>query len=215
MLVFKLIIFDLDGTLVNSYPAIIASTKHALVKLGLPTHSAEAIRRAVGRGDRELIESFVNTGNIEQALRLYRTHHRGALEKKTYWMPYAWQLLRYLKKNGYTVAIASNRPRAFVDIILGHLHVERYFDYILCKDQIAFGKPHPSIINKIIKQLKVPKKRVLYVGDMTIDVRTGKRANVATCAVATGSNSFSELRGERPSFLFRDLSSLIAMLKHK
>lgn len=207
-----LIIFDLDGTLVNSYPAIIASTNYTLRKIGLPIQRVDRIRRAVGWGDRELIAAFVDSANVEKALVMYRRHHRKALQEKCAFMPHARRLLHYLKKRGYRIAIASNRPRRFLNIILKYLHIEGVFDYVLCKDQISFGKPHPSILNKIIKQLIVEKKSVLYVGDMAIDVRTGKRAQVATCAIATGSNSFVELKRENPDFLYRNLSPLFTIL---
>lgn len=208
MRTFQLIIFDLDGTLVNSYPAIIASTNYVLKRLGVPAQSDAVIRRAVGRGDKELIASFVNKKNRTSALAMYRQHHRGSLRTKSFLMPHARRLLRYLTRRGYRLAIASNRPRAFVDRILKHLRIEGLFESVLCKDQVAFGKPHPNIINRIIKQFKVCKQRVLYVGDMAIDVKTGKRAAVATCAIATGSSSFAELRGAHPDFLYRNLSPL-------
>ena len=208
----KLIIFDVDGTLVNSYPAIIASMNYALRKRGLPTQRDDRIRRAVGWGDRELVAAFVDRSDIDKTLALYRQHHKHSLRVEIAFMPYARQLLRHLKKRGYKVAIASNRPRRFLAILLTSLRIEKLFDYVLCKDQISFGKPHPSILNKIIKQLSVPKKNVLYVGDMAIDVKTGKRANVATCAVATGSSSFAELRHAHPDFLYRDLSPLLTIL---
>lgn len=208
-----LIIFDVDGTLVNSYPAIIASVHYTLQKTGLPLLRADRIRRAVGWGDRQLIAAFVGRKGIDKALALYRQHHKRSLREKIAFMPYARRLLTYLKKRGYIIAIASNRPRRFLSILLRRLRIEQLFDYVLCKDQIGFGKPHPSILNKIVKHLRVPKKNVLYVGDMVIDVETGKRAGVRTCAVATGSNTFRELRRARPDFLYRDLSSLFTLLE--
>ena len=121
-------------------------------------------------------------------------------------MPYAKELLVYLNKKGYKLAIASNRPAKFSDILLRYLKIKIFFDYVLCKDQIKFGKPHPSILNKIMQKLKISPKQTLYVGDMAIDVRTGKRAKTKTFAVRTGSSSYSELKKERPDFLSKDLS---------
>lgn len=147
---FRLIIFDLDGTLVNSYPAIISSTNYTLEKLGFRKQTAKVIKKAVGWGDKQLLYPFVGSKNLDKALGIYRKHHSKSLQRLTFFMPYAKRLLLYLNKRGYKLAIASNRPHKFTDLLLRHLGIKRLFDYVLCKDQIKFGKPHPSILNKII-----------------------------------------------------------------
>jgi phosphoglycolate phosphatase len=209
---FKLIIFDLDGTLVNSYPAIISSTNYTLQKLGLNKRSDYVIKRAVGRGDKALLIPFSGKRNLRAALSIYRKHHQTSLKKMTKFMPYAKKLLDYLHNKGYKLAVASNRPAKFSDIILKHLNIKKFFDYVLCKDEIRFGKPHPSILNKVMHKLNVSRGNTLYVGDMAIDVRTGRRARVKTFAVTTGSSSLLELRKERPDFIGRDLSRLFKIL---
>ena len=135
-----------------------------------------------------------------------------SLRQKATFMPGAKRLLSYLHKKGYKLAIASNRPSRFSDILLRHLKIKRLFSYVLCKDQIRFGKPHPSILNKIIQKIKINKQRVLYVGDMAIDVCTGRRAKVKTFAVTTGSSSLIELKKEKPDFISKDLSRLFKIL---
>jgi phosphoglycolate phosphatase len=209
---FKLIIFDLDGTLVNSYPAIISSVNYTLKNLNLNRQSADVIRGGVGWGDQALLLPFVGKKNLKHALIAYRNHHKKSLVEKTSFMPYAKRLLVYLNKKGYKLAIASNRPAKFTEILLRHLNIKRFFDYVLCKDQIKFGKPHPSILNKIMHKLKVSRKEALYVGDMAIDVRTGRRAGVEAFAVTTGSSSVRELRQEKPDFLSKDLSRLFNII---
>ncbi|MBL7130062.1 MAG: HAD family hydrolase [Candidatus Omnitrophica bacterium] len=212
MFKFKLIIFDLDGTLVNSYPAIICSTNYTLQKLNLRKQSIEAIKKAVGWGDKTLLIPFVGKKNLKLALKIYHKHHKKSLREKTTFMPYAKRLLVYLNKKKYKLAVASNRPAKFSDILLKHLNIKEFFDYVLCKDQIKFGKPHPSILNKIMQKLKVSRQKVLYVGDMAIDVRTARRAKVKTFAVVTGSSSFMELKKESPDFINKDLSKLFQIL---
>lgn len=204
----------MDGTLVDSYPAIIESTNFTLRALGLPVQDGTTIRRAVGWGDKELLRHFMPGSRLRQGLALYRRHHKDSLKKKCTWMPGAQRLMACLRRCGYVLAIASNRPRRFLDIILRHLGACGYFSHILCKDQLSFGKPHPSILNKIIAAAGVPKEGVLYVGDMVVDVHTAQRAGVASCAVGTGSSSLQELRQSEPTFLFRDLSGLFSLLKN-
>ena len=209
---FKLIIFDIDGTLVNSYPAIISSVNYTLKKLRLRKRSKTAIKRAVGWGDKALLLPFVGKKYVGRALEIYRGHHQRSLIEKSLFMPYAKRLLVYLKRQGYKLAIASNRPRKFSNILLKHLKIDSLFDYILCKDEIKFGKPHPSILKKIMQKLNTSSCETFYVGDMAIDVMTGRRAKVKTFAVATGSSSFSELKKERPDYLSRSLAKLFKIL---
>ena len=129
-------------------------------------------------------------------------------------MPAAQELLRCLKKEGKKLAIASNRPARFTKIILKSLDASKFFDKVLCADQLRFGKPNPLILHKLIKVFGVSKQDVLYVGDMVIDVQTGKRAGVATAAVSTGSSTPSELKKARPTYLFKDLAALKGECQH-
>lgn len=209
---FQLIVFDLDGTLVNSYPAIISSVNYTLRRFGLNGRSDSAIKRAVGWGDKALLVPFFGKQRLSAALKIYRKHHKKSLREKSEFMPQAKRLLGYLDKKGYKLAVASNRPHRFSNILLKHLKIKKCFDYVLCKDQIKFGKPHPSILNKIMRRLKVSKESTLYVGDMAIDVRTGRRAKVKTFAVTTGSSTIIELGREKPDFISRNLSKLFKIL---
>lgn len=209
---FKLIIFDLDGTLANSYAAIISSVNYTLKKFDLRPRREDIIRKSVGWGDGALLFPFVGRKNLKAALGIYRKHHKKSLKEKTTFMPFAKRLLAYLDKKGYKLAAASNRPAKFSDILLRRLHIKRYFDFVLCKDQIKFGKPHPNILKRIMQRLKASNKETLYVGDMAIDVRTGRRAKVKTFAVVTGSSSLRELKREKPDFLSKDLSKLFNIL---
>lgn len=204
----KLIIFDLDGTLVDAYQAIISSFNFTMTALGYRTETDEVIKRAVGWGDTKLLEPFVSRKDLKIALSVYRRHHLRSLKAHVRWLPEAKELLICLKKKDKKVAIASNRPKRFTKIILKSLGASKFFDKVLCADQLKFGKPHPLILLRLIKALGVPKRDVLYVGDMVIDVVTGKRAGVETAAVSTGSSALQELKRARPTYLFKDLAEL-------
>jgi len=97
----KLIIFDLDGTLVDAYAAINSSFNYVMRKLGLKPQRADSIRRSVGWGDANLLKPYVPEKNLKRALSLYRKHHKYSLLKHTHLYPHALPLLRYLKAKGY------------------------------------------------------------------------------------------------------------------
>lgn len=208
----KLVIFDLDGTLVDAYPAITSSVNHTLKSLGHPAADKSAIRKSVGWGDENLLKAFIPEKELKNALSVYRKDHAGSLLRGSRLLPGAGKVLSYLKKKGYLLGIASNRPTRFSMIIIRHLGLNKYFDLILCADKLKYIKPHPQILQKILKGLKVSPAEALYIGDMYIDVRTGKAACVRTIAVATGSSSLKELKRERPLRLIRKISSLTELL---
>ena len=146
----KLVIFDLDGTLVDAYEAIFRSFNHTMKALGLKNRSRLTVRKAVGRGDGLLLKPFVEPEFLNEALRIYRRHHSFSLIKYARLFPGARKVLRALKKRGLKLAVASNRPTRYSWILIRHLELHRYFDYVLCADRLAHRKPHPEILKNIM-----------------------------------------------------------------
>lgn len=204
----RLIIFDLDGTLVDAYPAITASFNFTMIQLGYPKMPSLIIRRAVGWGDRNLLKPFVKKADLEKAVRLYRQHHRRALLQGSRLLPGVKQTIAFLKKQGFRLAIASNRPTRFSAIMVRHLGIKKHFSYMLCADVLSRGKPHPGILLKIIRHFGIKRQDALYVGDMTIDAQAGRRAGIRTAIVTTGSHPEEEIRKEKPFLIIRKISEL-------
>lgn len=208
----KLVIFDLDGTLIDAYPAIISSFNYTMRKLHYPAQGALTIRRAVGWGDENLLKPFVNKKDILPALSVYRRHHASALIKESRLFLAVGRLLAYLKNKGYLLAVASNRPSRFSWILIRHLKLSRYFDYVLCADKLKRGKPHPDIIKKIMQKLGRKPQETIYVGDMVIDAQAGRRAKVKTIIVTTGSSTRKEIKRENPCRIITSISKLLKIL---
>ncbi|HTZ11074.1 MAG TPA: HAD-IIIA family hydrolase [Candidatus Margulisiibacteriota bacterium] len=208
----KLIIFDLDGTLINAYPAIISSLNFTLAKFKLPLQSDHTIRRAVGWGDDLLLKPFIGKNNLTKALYLYRRHHQKALLEESFLFPRAKMVLRLLRQRGFKIAVASNRPSRFSRILIRHLGLKKYFDYVLCADVLKHRKPHPLILQRIMRHFSVEPKDTLYVGDMNIDAQAGRRAGVKTVIVTTGSSDPAEIKKEKPGFVIKDISALLKLL---
>lgn len=208
----KLIIFDLDGTLADAYPAITQSFNYTMKKLNYPAQNALVIRKAVGWGDANLLEPFVKRQDLKIALDTYRRHHKASLLKRSRLFPGAKRVLDYLKNKGYKLAVASNRPTKFSWILIRKLKLKRYFDYVLCADKLRHIKPDPEILNKIIHRFAVGKKQALYVGDMTIDAQAGRRAKVNTIIVTTGSSSKEEIIKEKPYLIIMKIADLLKIL---
>jgi phosphoglycolate phosphatase len=208
----KLVIFDLDGTLVNAYPAVARSVNYTLKAVGFAPRSHTEIKHSVGAGDRQLMVTFVGEKLADGALSIYRPHHAKILKSQgmVRFLPGALGVLKSLKSNGYKIAIASNRPTRFTRIILNVLGVLKLFDCVLCADHAKRPKPYPDMLWAIAKRLGVDKADVLYVGDMIIDVKCARAAGIRMVATATGSNSKKELKSLKPWRIIGRMSQLKA-----
>ncbi len=214
----RLIIFDLDGTLVNAYPAVSQSVNFSLTQLGFKKRSHADIKRSVGWGDRHLMAGFVGEALADKAIRLYRPHHTRALAVKggVSFLAGTKALLSFLKKQGFLLAIASNRPLRFTRLILTTLGIDQYFSVVACADKAPRPKPYPDMLLMSVDKLKVTKAQTLYVGDMTIDVNTGKNAGIRTVAVTTGSSSLKELKTLKPHAIINRIGQIKnVLLKEK
>ena len=209
----KLIIFDLDGTLIDAYAAICSSFNYVMRKLGLKPKSSRLIRRLVGWGDANLLKPYVLEHDLERSLRLYRNHHKLSLLRQSRLYPHVRMLLRQLKARGCKLAVASNRPSKFSFILLKHLCIINFFDYVLCADKLKYGKPNPEILNKIIKRFALKKSQVLYVGDMVIDAQAGRRAKVKPIIVTSGSSGIAEIKKEHPFKIISGVRQLARMVR--
>lgn len=208
----KLIIFDLDGTLVDAYPAIIKSFNYTMRMLKFPRQSALIIRQAVGWGDENLLKPFIKRQDLKKALLIYRRHHKSALLKGARLFPRADKILTYLKNKGYKLAVASNRPMHFSWILIRQLGLEKYFDFVLCADKLRHIKPHPEILNRIMQRFSRERKDTIYIGDMTIDAQAGRRAGIKTIIVTTGSSTKAEIKKENPYRIIPKISDLLKIL---
>jgi phosphoglycolate phosphatase len=205
---YKLVIFDLDGTLVDAYQAVSKSLNYTLTSFDLSPIDDETIKRSVGWGDRNLISRFVPANTLEKALKIYRRHHAKTLHQGVSFLPHAKRVLEALDKNGYKLAVASNRPTKFTKIILKELNALIYFDKVLCADKVKRGKPAPDILLNIMKTLRCKPQETLYVGDMMIDAEAGTRAGIKTVAVLTGSCKRKDITPYKPYKIIKSIKDI-------
>jgi phosphoglycolate phosphatase len=205
---FRAVIFDFDGTLADSYPAIAASVNHVRGIHGLPPLGEVEVRRHVGRGPHYLLEHTVSVGDIEANIAAYRAHHPSVLRSGTHLMPGAADALHNLHARGLRLGICSNKPVDFTRELVAYLGVESYLDLLLGPEDVPRPKPAPDMLRLALTRLHVEAKQALYVGDMTVDIQTARSAGVSVWVVPTGSDEVETLRKARPDRLLHDLSEL-------
>lgn len=194
----KLIIFDLDGTLLNSIEDIAFSTNFALAKHNFPTHEVEAYRYFVGNGVTSLIEKALpetaRTKDIISMVRLEFVDHY-ATQAATFTKPYPGiaDLLTRLSREGYMQGVASNKMhKATVSLVKRYFPDVVFFNVLGQREGIPV-KPNPQILEEIISNAGVQKNEVLYVGDSGVDVATANNAKVPFAGVLWGFRPQEEL----------------------
>ncbi len=209
----KLVIFDLDGTLIDAYAAVYRSLNHVMRQIHRPRVGHAMVKRSVGWGDRNLLGRFVGSAELGQALAIYRRHHDATLESGVRFLPGAKQAIRQLKSKGYILSVASNRTTRSAEIILKYLKVRGYFDCVVCGDQLKRFKPHPQILKHILKKTSLTPGEAIYIGDMAIDVETGHRAKIKTIAVVSGSSQRAEILQAKPLQVIENLRPVVSLIE--
>jgi 2-phosphoglycolate phosphatase len=188
------VVFDLDGTLVDSYEAIGASVNAARETFGLPPLLADDVRRRVGRGLESLMEDVVGRERAAEGVAVFRARYAEIFPALTSALPGAVETLRELRRRGYRLAVASNKPARFGEPILERLGMRGFLDAVEGPDTAGSTKPHPAMIERCLREMGVASSETIYVGDMVLDVETGERAGIDVVLVGGGSSSLDDLR---------------------
>ena len=202
----KLVIFDLDGTLLNTIADLALSTNYALDKLGYPTHEMEAYNFMVGNGINKLFERALPEGEKteENVLRVrkefvpfYDVHN--ADESRPYsGIP---ELLSHLQDAGIQIAVASNKYQAATQKLISHYFPSIHFTTVFGQRDGVNVKPDPTIVFDILKIANIEKDDVLYVGDSGVDMQTAANAGVTACGVTWGFRPRTELKEFNPAYI--------------
>ena len=188
------IVFDLDGTLVDSYEAITESLNHARARCGLTALECGVVRQRVGHGLERLIAELVGPDHVESGVRLFRERYEEVYIARTLPLAGARRALSTLSAGGYRMSVATNKPARFASAILRSLEMDPPFDCIAGPDVVASHKPEPEMIRYCLRRMDVDRASSLYVGDMVLDVESAARAGVPVVLVEGGSSSAGELR---------------------
>ena len=187
----KLVIFDLDGTLLNTIDDLATGANHALAVLGYPTHDAATIRSFVGNGINKLLERALPEGEKteENILRMrsvfipYYDEHNADLTAPYEGIP---ELLVRLQNDGVQLAVASNKYQAATEKLVAHFFPNINFVKVLGQRSDVPIKPDPAIVTDILKVAGVGQDAVLYVGDSGVDMLTALNAQVDAVGVTWG-----------------------------
>jgi phosphoglycolate phosphatase len=184
------LIFDLDGTLVDSLQGIATALNHALRLSALPPHSLEAVRGFIGNGARILIERGVPAGSpellIDQVEQAFKAKYEIAWPQGTSPYPGINRLLETLQERGATLAVLSNKPHAFTVAMVARIFPGIRFGVVLGQRAGIPHKPEPGGALEIAAQLGIAPECCCIIGDSTMDIETAKNAKMKAIAVTWG-----------------------------
>jgi phosphoglycolate phosphatase len=209
------VVFDLDGTLVDSRADIADATNYALNHCGLPTLSEEEIGKFVGDGAKNLILRAANVGAdaaiVEPLLATFLDYYASHACIKTTFMPGAREALDALRP--LPLALLTNKPRQPTVALLDALRVRESFRHVIAGGDLAVMKPDPEPLLGIARRLDVEPSSLVMVGDGPQDIECGKAAGAWTVGVAGGIADLDRLKASRPDRLIDSLRDLPDLLR--
>ena len=216
------VIFDLDGTLVDSAGDLVNSINAMLAILKIETFSSDIIHHWVGNGAKMLVERALS-GQLEidndldeeycaKALAIFLEHYKNNVCVDTRLYEGVAQTLNTLKERGYNLHIVTNKPLMFVEPILKTLAIDHCFDTVLGADSLAKKKPDPMPLNHICKVHDVAIECCVMVGDSQNDILAANAIDMDSIAVTYGYNYGKDIREHKPTVVCDHFSELLDYL---
>ncbi len=212
----KTVIFDLDGTLLDSIEDIASSMNKVLESLQLPTHKIEDYKYFVGGGVDILVENALSNQSKEikdEVTKRFKIEYDGKLHSKT--LPYdgIYELLDKLKKLDINLAVLSNKPHEFTVSYVNHFFKNYNFKEIHGQKKDVPKKPDPKAALDIVKCLDSSCENTYFIGDTKIDMQTAKSANMTAIGVLWGFRDEKELRDFGADFIVSNPLEILKIIK--
>ena len=215
----KVIIFDLDGTLIDSSPDLALAINHMLKTLNRETFSSDTIHYWVGNGAEILvkralsgsatIDESIEEDRWKEALKIFLAFYAKNLAVETVTYPHVRETLQSLKGYGYKLTIVTNKPFAFVEPILKELKLLEFFELILGGDSLEKKKPDPMLLLHVCKEMDISVKEAVMIGDSKNDILAGNACNMQTIGLTYGYNYGEDIGVYNPSIVFDDFADIL------
>ncbi|MGN0335841.1 MAG: HAD family hydrolase [Lachnospiraceae bacterium] len=212
---YETVIFDLDGTLLNTLEDLADAVNHVMRVNGFAEHTLDEVRRFVGNGIRKLMERAVPEGlseeKFERVFEQFREYYTGHCQIRTCAYDGISELLKGLKEEGYAMAIVSNKNHAAV-AELNRIYFQKYITTAIGQKDGIRKKPAPDTVVQALKELGKTKETAIYVGDSEVDYQTAVNTGMDCCLVEWGFRTKTELADCEPQIRIRKPEELMKYL---
>ncbi|UGB30314.1 pyrophosphatase PpaX [Metabacillus sp. B2-18] len=205
------LLFDLDGTLINTNELIIESFLHTLHSYYPNQYKREDVLPFIGP---TLYDTFnsINAEKVEEMVKVYRkfNHEQHDVLVKEY--ETVFETVKTLKEKGFKLGIVTTKIRATVNMGLTLTKLDQFFDVVVTLDDVENAKPHPEPVLKALEQLGSKPEEAIMVGDNHHDVEAGKNAGTKTAGVAWSIKGRDYISSHNPDYLLETMSDLLPIV---
>ncbi len=208
---FDLIIFDWDGTLINSIDWIVHCLQQAAIDCACPPPETQAAKNVIGLSINKAMHSLfpeIDEQRLKQLISSYSKNYFSKAMNRDDLFPGVYNMLIKLKDQGYQLAVATGKTRAELIEVLEATGTEHLFCVTRCAEETA-SKPDPLMLHEIISHTQAAKERVLMVGDSIHDLQMAVNASISSIAVSCGANSASSLQAYQPLLCLEQPTELL------
>ncbi|MBE9505100.1 MAG: HAD family hydrolase [Proteobacteria bacterium] len=206
------VIFDLDGTLIDSFEAIREGFNATLPYYGLDTLSLSETKALVGKPLEDTFCDLIGEENANKATAIFRKKYREVFLDMTLPLPHAVETVTTLHNRRYHLAVATNKFGPYSRDIINHLGLDDMIAPVVGDGDGVKRKPEPDMLKKLLIDMSMTEKEAVFVGDSPIDIETGKKAGVKTIAVSTGYHSREMLEEAGAETVIGNLSLLVNLI---
>jgi phosphoglycolate phosphatase len=212
-----LVIFDWDGTLMDSTARIVSCCQKAALEVNLPVPEAEAVRQIIGLNLTRSFQILFPTANENDKNRLNQSYRDLYINTDTTPSPVfegAVELLTQLQSNGIKLAVATGKARLGLDRVMGISNLGDFFDDSICADE-STGKPHPDMLHILLDRFKMDVAQAVMIGDTEHDLEMAHNAEMQSVGVSHGAHSVAQLKKWKPLSILDHLMELPKVLSVK
>lgn len=218
---FDLVMFDLDGTLVETAPEILDAVNDALRQFNLPSVTQKMVDDWIGHGTLELLvkalaqvtqsssDAVRGSAMLDQAVAVYNKAYQARCGTRSHLYPQVRETLLALQQQGAKLAVVTNKEARYTQVVLDAHRLSDLFDVVISGDTFATKKPTPVGVAHCLERFGVAHERALLVGDSSIDVATARAAGVPVWMLPYGYNMGEPVQACAPDRIIQDLSELL------
>jgi len=218
---YDLILFDLDGTLIETAPEIADAVNDTLLQFGYAPASQQQITDWIGHGTRELLiqalaqathasaEAVRGSAQFATLEAAFGEHYMRRCGSRSQLYPQVRATLTALRAAGVRLALVTNKEARYTQAVLDAHQLDAAFDRVVCGDTLAVKKPDPAGIESCLQQFGVAPERALFVGDSSIDVATARNAGIAVWVLPYGYNMGQPIAASAPDRVIVDVGALL------
>lgn len=208
---FKNIIFDLDGTLIDSSDGVVAAVNYSLRQLGEPERDADEIKAFIGYPLSKMYPKFTNQ-SVKELYHHFQVMATDTIIQSTNSLPMVEETLHTLKEKGCRMAVASTKIRCHIDGIVDKLNWQKYFDCWSGGDEVKNVKPAPDIFLLTLDRLDCAKPDTIVVGDTENDVLAAKESSLKVVGVNSPYGKNDSLKKSKPDYLIDNIAELLNII---